>query len=146
MAKRSDIPRARFSISCRESDWERIREIAARRGVSINDHIISAGLTAEPRPGEPEARPLSGAERRRLARRVDLLAGSMLAEAGRGAGAIARLRQAVELVLAATLRDLVRQGRGHEIGPLLSDMFDPEHGPEVERQFRAWMERGPPAE
>lgn len=146
MAKRSDIPRARFSISCRESDWERIREIAARRGVSINDYIITAGLTAEPRPGEPEARPLSGAERRRLVRRVDLLAESMLAEAGQGAGAIARLREAVELVLAATLRDLVRQGLEHEIGPLLADAFGPEHGPEVERRFRAWMERGPPAE
>ena len=146
MARRSRIPRARFSISCRESDWERIREIAARRGVSINDHIISSGLTAEPRAEEPEARPLSGAERRRLARRVDLLAGSMLAEAGRGAGAIARLRQAVELVLAATLRDMVRRGREHEIGPLLADMFGAGHGPEVERQFRAWMERDPSVE
>ena len=146
MAKRSKIPRARFSISCRESDWERIREIAARRGVSINDHIITAGLTAEPRPEAPEARPLSGAERRRVVRRVDLLAESMLAEAGHGAGAIARLRQAVELVLAATLRDLVRQDREHEIGPLLADAFGPEHGPEVERQFRAWMERDTPAE
>ena len=144
MAKPGKVPRARFSISCRESDWERIREIAARKGVSINDHIVSAGLTAEPRPAAPDARPLSGTERRRLAERVDRLAESMLAEAG--AGAIARLRQAVELVLAETLRDMVRQGRGDEIGPLLVEFFGPDHGADVERRFRAWMERDPPAE
>ncbi len=144
MAKPGTVPRARFSISCRESDWERIREIAARKGVSINDHVVSAGLTAEPRPAAPDARPLSGAERRRLAERVDRLAESMLAEAG--TGAIARLREAVELVLAATLRDMDRQGRGDEIGPLLVEFFGPGHGAEVERRFRAWMERDPPAE
>ena len=141
MARPRKVPRARFSISCRESDWERIREIAAWKGVSINDHIIAAGLTAEPRPAEPEARPLSGAERRRLVERVDRLAASMLAEAGQGAGAIARLREAVELVLVATLRDLDRRGRGKEIGPLLIEFFGPGHGAEVERRFRAWMER-----
>ena len=144
MARRREVPRARFSISCQESDWERIREIAVRKGVSINEHMISAGLTAEPRLPPPEARPLSDAERRRLLETVDRLADSMLADAG--AGAIARLREAVELVLAATLRDLVRQGRGGEIGALLSDAFGPDHGPEVERRFRAWMERNPPPE
>lgn len=144
MARRRKVPRARFSISCRESDLERIREIAARKGVSINEHIIFAGLTAEPRPAAPEARPLSDAERRRLLETVDRLADGMLGDAN--GGAIARLRQAVELVLAATLRDMVRQGRGGEIGPLLTDAFGPDHGPEVERRFRAWMERNPPAD
>ena len=144
MKKPRKVPRTRFSISCRESDLERIREIAARRGVSINEHIISAGLTAEPRPAAPDARPLSDAERRRLLETVDRLADGMLGDAG--GGAIARLRQAVELVLAATLRDLVRQGRGGEIGTLLRNAFGPDHGPAVERRFRAWMERNPPPE
>ena len=49
--------------------------------------------------------------------RVDRLAESMLSAAS--GGSIERLRQSVELLLMTTLRDLVRQGREHELGPLL---------------------------
>ena len=50
MAERRATPRARLTISCLESEWERIREVAESRGVSINDHVISAGLRgARPR-------------------------------------------------------------------------------------------------
>ena len=66
-----------------------------------------------------------------------------LAEAGRGQGAIARLRQSVGLVLVETLRGMVEQGREAEIRPLLIEVSGEEHGTEVERGFRAWMERGP---
>ena len=40
---------------------------------------------------------------------------------------------------------MVRQGREAEILLLLIEVFGEEHGVEVERRFRAWMERGPPA-
>ena len=146
MTERRKSPRAEFSISCSASDWERIREVAGRRGVSINDHVISAGLAVEldPAPQDAPALALGEAEQRRLLERVDRLADSMVAEAGQGEGSIARLRQSVGLVLAETLRNMVRQGRGDEIGPLLAETFGPDDGPEVERQVRAWMARGPP--
>ena len=137
-------PRVRIPISCLESEWERIREVAESRGVKINDHVISAGLTVELSPAAPDAPALTlnEAEQRRLLDRVDRLAEDMLS-ATKG-GAIERLRQSVELLLMTTLRDLVRQGREGELGSLLEDVFGPDDGPPIERQFRKWMENRPP--
>ena len=138
-------PRVRIPISCLESEWERIREVAESRGVKINDHVISAGLTVELSPAPPPDAPtlaLNEAEQRRLLDRVDRLGEDMLS-ATKG-GAIERLRQSVELLLMTTLHDLVRQGREDELGSLLEDVFGPDDGPLVERQFRKWMENRPP--
>ena len=144
MAERRAAPRARIAISCLESEWERIREVADSRGVSINDHVISAGLNVELDPAQTDAPALvlSEAEQRRLLDRVDRLAESMLSAAS--GGSIERLRQSVELLLMTTLDDLVLQSREHELGPLLVAVFGPEAGPVVERQFREWMARKPP--
>ena len=144
MAERRATPRARLTISCQESEWERIREVAESRDVSMNDHVISAGLNVELDPAQTDAPALalSEAEQRRLLDRVDRLAESMLSAAS--GGSIERLRQSVELLLMATLRDLVRQGREHELGPLLVETFGPDDGPVVEGQFREWMESEPP--
>ena len=111
MAERRATPRARLTISCLESEWERIREVAESRGVSINDHVISAGLNVELDPAQTDAPALalSEAEQRRLLDRVDRLAESMLSAAS--GGSIARLLQSVELLLMTTLHDLVWQGR-----------------------------------
>ena len=111
MAERRVTPRARLTISCLESEWERIREVAESRGVSINDHVISAGLNVELDPAQTDAPALalSEAEQRRLLDRVDRLAESMLSATS--GGSIARLRQSVKLLLMTTLHDLVWQGR-----------------------------------
>ena len=125
MAERRATPRARVTISCLEAEWERIREVAESRGMSINDHVISAGLNVELDPAQTDAPALtlSEAEQRRLLDRVDRLAGSMLSAAsGRS---IERLLQSVELLLMTTLHDLVRQGRSRELGPLLEAVFGP---------------------
>ena len=144
MAEQRAISRARIAISCLESEWERIREIADSRDVSINDHVISAGLNVQLDPAQTDAPALvlSEAEQRRLLDRVDRLAGSMLSAAS--GGSIERLRQSVELLLMTTLDDLLLQDREHELGPLLVAVFGPDAGPVVERQFREWMARKPP--
>ena len=144
MVEQRATPRARLTISCLESEWERIREIADGRGVSINDHVISAGLNVEldPVPTGAPALALSEAEQRRLLDRVDRLAESMLSAAP--GGSIVRLRQSVELLLMTTLHDLVRHGRERDLGPLLVAVFGPEDGPVVERQFVEWTAREPP--
>ena len=140
MPARRKAPRVRLTISCLDSEWERIREIAERRGVSINDHAVSAGLSVElGPPRDAPALALSEAEQRRLLDRVDRLADSMLSAAPEGA--IVHLRQSVGLLIGMELRDLVRQGRGDELGPLLAEAFGSENGPAVERQFREWMAR-----
>ena len=144
MPARRATPRVRFSISCLASEWERIREVADLRAMSINDLMISAGLSVELDPAQTDAPALalSEAEQRRLLDRVDRLAESMLSAAS--GGAIDRMRQSVELLLMTTLRDLVRQGREHELGPLLAEVFGPDDGPVVEGQFREWMASQPP--
>ena len=86
MAERRETPRARVTISCQESEWERIREVAESRDVSMNDHVISAGLNVELDPAQTDAPALalSEAEQRRLLDRVDRLAESMLSGGLRG--------------------------------------------------------------
>ena len=138
MTERRATPRTRLTISCLESEWERIREVAESRNESINDHVISAGLNVEldPAPTDAPALALSEAEQRRLLDRVDRLAESMLSAAS--GGSIERLLQSVELLLMTTLQDFVQQGRKREIGPLLAAVFGPKDGPVIERQFREW--------
>ena len=84
-----------------------------------------------------------GEEQRLLFDRVARMADSTLAAADPRGNSIARLRQSVELLLMTVLRDMVRQGREDELGPLLAETFGPDHAPEIERQFRKWMETGP---
>ena len=144
MPARRSIPPARLAVSCRESEWERIREIALRRGMTINEYLVAAALAVDPAPAAP-ALALSEAEQRRLLETVERLADGMLAETGERRGAIARLRQSVELLLGETLGNMVRQGRGAEIPPLLIETFGEELGAALERRFRTWMARGRPA-
>ena len=76
MRARGSGERVRVTISCSDLDWERSREIADRRGVSINEHMISAGLTVEldPKALSGPALVLSGEEQRLLFDRVARMA------------------------------------------------------------------------
>ena len=135
----------RFSISCTESEWERIREAAERRGVSINDLLVSAALTADLGPKEQPREPalaLSEAEQRRLLERVDRLAETMLAEAS--GHSIDRLRGSVALLLRAALETMVREGGPERLRPALAAVFGEEAAPVLERRFVEWLERRQP--
>ena len=146
MTARRSGERVRLTISCSDLDWERSREIAERRGVSINEHMISAGLSVEldPKALSGPSLVLSEMEQRLLFDRVARMAETALAAAGPRGNSIERLRQSVELLLMTVLRDMVRQGRDEELGPLLAEAFGPDHAPEIERQFRKWMQNEPP--
>ena len=146
MRARGSGERVRVTNSCSDLDWERSREIAERRGGSINEHMISAGLgvALDPEALSGPSLALSGAEQRLLFDRVARMAENTLAAAGPGGNSIARLRQSVELLLMTVLRDMVRQGREDELGPLLADAFGPGHAPVIEGQFRNWMRNEPP--
>ena len=142
MTARRPGERVRLTISCSDLDWERSREIAERRGVSINEHMISAGLNVEldPKAMSGPSLVLSGAEQRLLFDRVARMAETTLAAAGPRGNSIERLRQSVELLLMTVLHDMVRQGREDELGPLLAEAFGTDHAATVERQFRRWIE------
>ncbi len=104
--------------------------------MSINDHVISAGLNVELDPAQTDtpALALSEAEQCRLLDRVDRLAESMLSAASGGS---------IELLLMTTVQDFAWQGRSRELGPQLVAVFGPDDGPVVERQFREWMASKP---
>ena len=134
MRRRGPGERVRVTISCSDVDWELSREIADRRGVSINEHMIAAGLSVELDPKALPALVLSEAEQRLLFDRVARMA--------TGGESITRLRQSVELLLMTVLRDM--EGREEELGPLLAEVFGPDHAPVIEGQFRKWMETEAP--
>ena len=146
MRARGSGERVRLTISCSDLDWERSREIAERRGVSINEHMISAGLGVElgPKALSEPALVLSESEQRLLFDRVARMTENTLAAAGPRGNSIARLRQSVELLLMTVLRDIVRQCREEELELLLAEAFGPDHAPAIERRFRKWMETGTP--
>ena len=72
------------------------------------------------------------------------MADRTLAAAGPPGNSIARLGQLVVLLLMTVLRDMIRQSRDEELGPLLAEAFGADRALMIERQFRKWMERGPP--
>ena len=138
MPARRAAPRVRFSISCLDSEWERIREVAEWNGVSINDHVISAGLSVELDPAlrDEPALALSEAEQRRLLERMDSLAESMLSAAS--GSSIEELRRAIEVLLMMTLEDMVHQGRKDELLPLLTKVFGEEDAQILELELLDW--------
>ena len=106
--------------------------------------MTSAGLNVEldPKALSGPALVLSEAEQRLLFDRAARMAENAQAAGPRG-NSIERLRQSVELLLMTVLRDMVRQGREDELGPLLAEAFGTDHAPAIERQFPKWMENEP---
>ena len=129
----------RRTLRCSRAQSAEIRDRAAALGMPVSGFLVACALHED---ADEPGLALSEAEQRRLLDRVDRLAMSLLSAAS--GGSIERLRQSVELLLMTTLRDLVRQGREDELGPLLREVFGPDDGPLVERQFREWMAKEPP--
>ena len=104
--------RVRLTISCPDLDWERIREVAEHRGVSINEHVIGAGLSVDPGDDGPDDGPaaLDAREQRELFDRVARLADGMVGAADEGL--VPGLHRAMRLVVMAVLHDMVRRGPG----------------------------------
>ena len=65
--KRRPPPRA-HSISCTDAEWERVRVLAERRGLSMSRYFVECGLTVDPttEAPKPPRLVLDEAEQRRL--------------------------------------------------------------------------------
>ena len=127
MPARRAIPPARLAVSCRESEWERIREIALRRGMTINEYLVAAALAVDPAPAAP-ALALSAAEQRRL---LETVGAAGRRHAGRDGRAPRRDRAACgnrsSCCSARRCAAWSREGREAEILLLLIETFGAEH-------------------
>ena len=129
-------PRTRVtshSISCRQLDWERIRERALETGKPISRYIVERALsmTPGPEPGASERLVLDAEEQRRLLDRVlrmaELLSGAMAPEGEDRPG----LPGAVRALFEAKTHEMVRTGRYREMRALLDTVLRDERAARI---------------
>ena len=121
--KRRPPPRA-HSISCTDAEWERVRVLAERRGMSISRYFVECGLNVDPTTETP-APPrlvLDEVEQRRLHDSLVRIA-ERTAEAGSEEEVLTRIRNALAFLVEARMREMVRDAREYELKALLTDLF-----------------------
>ena len=121
--KRRPPPRA-HSISCTDAEWERVRVLAERRGLSMSRYFVECGLNVDPTTETP-APPrlvLDEVEQRRLHDSLVRIA-ERTAEAGSEEEVLTRIRNALALLVEARMREMVRDAREYELKALLTDLF-----------------------
>ena len=105
-----------YSISCTDAEWERVRRLAERRGMSISRYFVERGLTVE-LEAETEPAPrlvLDEAEQRALSESVARIAECMVAS-GSEEAVLTRIRNALAYLAEFSMRELVRSGREGEL-------------------------------
>ena len=121
--KRRPPPKA-HSISCTDAEWERVRVLAERRGLSISRYFVECGLNVDPTT-EPPAPPrlvLDEAEQRRLYDSVVRIA-ERTAAAESEEAVLMRIRNALAFLVELKMRKMVRDAREYELKALLTDLF-----------------------
>ena len=123
--KRKRRPPAKVhSISCTDAEWERVRLLAERRGLSISRYMVECGLTVDPTTEAPKAPRLvlNEAEQRRLLDGVAGIAERTAATESEEA-VLMRIRNALAFLVEARMREMVRDAREYELKGLLTDLF-----------------------
>ena len=121
--KRRPPPKA-HSISCTDAEWERVRVLAERRGLSISRYFVECGLNVDPTTEAP-APPrlvLDEAEQRRLHDSLVRIA-ERTAAADSEEEVLTRIRNALAFLVEARMREMVRDAREYELKALLTDLF-----------------------
>lgn len=121
--KREPPPRA-HSISCTDAEWERVRVLAGRRGLSMSRYFVECGLNVDPttEATKPPRLVLDEAEQRHL---LDSVAGiaERTAEAESEEAVLTRIRNALAFLVEVRMREMVRDAREYELKALLTDLF-----------------------
>ena len=121
--KRRPPPRA-HSISCTDDEWERVRVLAERRGLSMSRYFVECGLTVDPstEAPKPPRLVLDEAEQRRLLDSVVQVA-EREAVADSEEAVLMRIRNALAFLVEARMREMMRDAREYELKALLTDLF-----------------------
>ncbi len=121
--KRRPPPKA-HSISCTDAEWERVRVLAERRGLSISRYFVECGLNVDPttEAPKPPRLVLDEAEQRRLYDGVAGIAGRTAAAETEEA-VLMRIRNALAFLVEVRMREMVRDACEYELKALLTDLF-----------------------
>ena len=145
MRRRRRPPPRAHSISCTDAEWERVRVLSGRRGLSISRHMVECGLTVDPEtePAPPPRLVLDEAEQRRLHDSIVRIA-ERTAAAGTEEEVLTRIRNALAFLVDRTMRTMARDGHEEELRGLLTDLFGEQAAVATVEQLRARMnEDGP---
>ena len=124
MRRRRRPPPRAHSISCTDAEWERVRVLAERRGMSMSRYFVECGLNVDPTTEalKPPRLVLDEAEQRRLLDSVVQIA-ERTAEAESEDAVLMRIRNALAFLVELRMREMVRDAREYELKALLTDLF-----------------------
>ena len=138
------------SLSCTDTEWERVRERADAAGLSMSRYLVERALTVElPRDGDGKIGPpprlvLSEGEQQQIHDRIERIYARMsTGSAEEDRSVLARLGGSVSRLAGAAMLDMVRDGRTRQVIALLAVHFGEEDAVRTAERFVAWArERG----
>ena len=136
---RRPLPRA-HSISCTDAEWERIRVVATRRGLSISRHMVECGLTVDPetKAPPPPQLVLDEAEQRALHDHVVAIA-ERTVPAEADDAVMTRVRNSLSFLVEARMRTMLGEGREGELLAILTELFGEDAAARTVERLRTRM-------
>lgn len=124
MRRKRRPPSKVHSISCTDAEWERMRVLAERRGMSISRYLVECGLNVDPttEAPKPPRLVLDEAEQRRLHDSVVQIVARTV-EAESEDAVMTLIRNALNVLVEVRMREMVRDAREYELKALLTDLF-----------------------
>ena len=133
------------SLSCTDTEWERVRERADAAGLSMSRYLVERALTVElPRDGDGKIGPLprlvlSEGEQQQIHDRIERIYARMsTGSAEEDRSVLARLGGSVSRLAGAAMLDTVRDGRTRQVIALLAVHFGEEDAVRIAERFVAW--------
>ena len=136
------------SLSCTDTEWERVRERADAAGLSMSRYLVERALTVElPRDGDGKIGPpprlvLSEGEQQHIHERIERIYARMsTGSAEEDRSIMAQLGDAVSLVTRAAMLDMIRDGRTRQMIALLAEQYGEEKAARIAERFVAWARK-----
>ena len=136
------------SLSCTDTEWERVRERADAAGLSMSRYLVERALTVElPRDGDGKLRApprlvLSEGEQQQIHDRIERIYARMsTGSAEEDRSILAQLDTSVSLLARAAMLDLVRDGRTRQMIALLAVHLGEEDAARIAERFVAWARK-----
>ena len=133
------------SLSCTDTEWERVRERADAAGLSMSRYLVERALTLElPRDGDGKLRApprlvLSEGEQQQIHDRIERIYARMsTGSAEEDRSVLARLGRSVSRLAGAAMLDMVRDGRTRQMIALLAEQYGEEKAAGIAERFVAW--------
>ena len=136
------------SLSCTDTEWERVRERADAAGLSMSRYLVGRALTLElPRDGDGKIGPpprlaLSEGDQQQMHDRIERIYATMsTGSAEEDRSILSRMGSMVSLLAWAAMLDLVRAGRTRQMIALLAELHGEEEAVRIAERFVAWARK-----